>query len=92
MNNEELMQMMTSMDLHEGGMENWLLDNAWLRVANAVEAKERKAIEKAYNLLAMHHSELLNMNAELQRRLNERRILPQIWYKIKRIFKRRGYD
>jgi len=43
MNNEELMQLMTDMDLHEGGMENWLPDNAWLRVANAVEAKEREA-------------------------------------------------
>ena len=67
-----------------------------------------KAIEKAYNLLAMHHSELLNMNAELQERLDERnllirnaelqrclderRIWPQIWYKIKRIFTRRYYD
>ena len=46
MTNEELMQMMTSMDLHEGGMENWLPDNAWLRVANAVEAKEREACAK----------------------------------------------
>jgi len=58
-----------------------------------------KAIEKAYNLLAMHHSELLNMNAELQKRLDERqerlderRIWPQIWYKIKCIFKRRDHD
>lgn len=51
-----------------------------------------KSIEKAYNLLAMHHSELLNMNAELQRCLDERRIWPQIWYKIKRIFTRRIYD
>ena len=41
MTNEELMQLMTDMDLHEGGMENWVLDNAWLRVANAVAEKER---------------------------------------------------
>ena len=46
MTNEELMQLMTNMDLHEGGMENWLPDNAWLRVANAVEAKEREACAK----------------------------------------------
>ena len=39
MTNEELMQMMTDMGLHEGGMENWVVDNAWLRVANAVEKK-----------------------------------------------------
>jgi len=43
MTNEELMQMMTDMGLHEGGMENWVVDNAWLRVANAVEKKEREA-------------------------------------------------
>ena len=46
MTNEELMQLMTDMDLHEGGMENWVLDNAWLRVANAVEEKERERIKK----------------------------------------------
>jgi len=51
-----------------------------------------KAVEKAYNILAMHHSELLNMNAELQRRLDERRIWPQIWYKIKRMFTRRKWN
>jgi hypothetical protein len=44
MTNEELMQMMTDMGLHEGGMDNWVVDNAWLRVANAVEEKEREAI------------------------------------------------
>ena len=43
MTNEELMQMMTDMGLHEGGMENWVVDNAWLRVANAVEKREREA-------------------------------------------------
>ena len=43
MTNEELMQMMTDMGLHEGGMENWVVDNAWLRVANAVEEREREA-------------------------------------------------
>jgi len=43
MTNEELMQIMTDMGLHEGGMENWVVDNAWLRVANAVEEREREA-------------------------------------------------
>ena len=43
MTNEELMQIMTDMGLHEGGMENWVVDNAWLRVANAVEKREREA-------------------------------------------------
>jgi len=41
MTNEELMQLMTDMGLHEGGIENWVPDNAWLRVANAVEERER---------------------------------------------------
>jgi len=46
MTNEELMQMMTDMGLHEGGMEIWVVDNAWLRVANAVEKKENEACAK----------------------------------------------
>ena len=46
MTNEELMQIMTDMGLHEGGMDNWVVDNAWLRVANAVEAREREACAK----------------------------------------------
>ena len=46
MTNQELMQMMTDMGLHEGGMENWVVDNAWLRVANAVEEREREACAK----------------------------------------------
>jgi hypothetical protein len=40
MTNEEVMQMMTDMGLHEGGIENWLMDNAWYLVVNkAVEAE-----------------------------------------------------
>ena len=46
MTNEELMQIMTDMGLHEGGMENWVVDNALLRVANAVEKREREACAK----------------------------------------------
>jgi len=46
MTNQELMQLMTDMGLHEGGIENWVPDNAWLRVANAVEAKEREECAK----------------------------------------------
>jgi hypothetical protein len=44
--NEELMNLMTDMGLHEGGIENWVLDNAWLRVANAVAEKEREECAK----------------------------------------------
>ena len=37
MTNEEVMQLMTEMGLHEGGMENWVSDNAWVKFANQVE-------------------------------------------------------
>ena len=46
MNNEEVMQMLTDMGLHEGGMENWVMDNAWVAFANAVAATEREACAK----------------------------------------------
>jgi len=55
MTNEELMQMMTDMGLHEGGMENWVVDNAWLRVANAVEEREREACLKIVGDKAWHY-------------------------------------
>jgi hypothetical protein len=42
MTNEELMNMMTDMGLHEGGMENWVMDNAWVEVAKRVAAHERE--------------------------------------------------
>ena len=43
MTNEEVMEMMTDMELHEGGMDNWVMDNAWVKFANLVAAKEREA-------------------------------------------------
>lgn len=46
MTNEELMQLMTEMGLHEGGMENWVPDNAWLLVANRAIEIEREACAK----------------------------------------------
>jgi hypothetical protein len=50
--------------------------------------------QKAYNLLAMHHSELLNMNHDLQKqleeRLEERSVTKLLMWKIKRLFKRYG--
>ena len=36
MTNEEVMQLMTDMGLHEGGMDDWVFDNAWVMFANAV--------------------------------------------------------
>ena len=44
MTNEEVMQLMTDMGLHEGGIENWVMDNAWVLVVNKAIEKEREAI------------------------------------------------
>ena len=43
MTNEEVMQLMTDMGLHEGGMDDWVFDNAWVMFANAVASAEREA-------------------------------------------------
>ena len=47
MTNEEVMQLMTDMGLHEGGMDDWVFDNAWVMFANAVASAEREACAKA---------------------------------------------
>jgi len=44
MTNEEVMQTLTDMGLHEGGMDNWVTDNAWWKFANVVAQKERDRI------------------------------------------------
>lgn len=41
MTEQEAMQTLTDMGLHEGGMDNWVPDNAWYGFANVVEAKVR---------------------------------------------------
>ena len=46
MTNEEAMQILTDMGLHEGGMANWVADNAWWRFANVVAQHEREACAK----------------------------------------------
>jgi hypothetical protein len=55
MNNEQAMQILADMGLHEGGMDNWVPNNAWYRFANVVEAAaradERERIEKAWDKL-----------------------------------------
>jgi hypothetical protein len=43
MNNEQVMRLMADIGLHEGGMDNWVLDNAWVKFANLVAAQEREA-------------------------------------------------
>jgi hypothetical protein len=43
MTQEEVMQILTDMGLHEGGMANWVADNAWWKFANVVAQHEREA-------------------------------------------------
>ena len=42
MTQEEVMQTLTDMGLHEGGMANWVADNAWWKFANVVAQHERE--------------------------------------------------
>lgn len=42
--------------------------------------------QKAYDLLAMHHSELLNMNHNLQEELRDRSVTKLLMWKIRRLF------
>jgi hypothetical protein len=44
MTQDEVMQILTDMGLHEGGMDNWVADNAWWKFANVVAQKERDKI------------------------------------------------
>jgi len=52
MTNEEAMQICTDIGVHEGGMENWVMDNAWVKFANIVEERERE--ECIQNVLQQH--------------------------------------
>jgi len=42
MTNEEAMRICTDIGVHEGGMENWVMDNAWVKFAELVAAHERE--------------------------------------------------
>jgi hypothetical protein len=46
MTNEEAMRICTDIGVHEGGMENWVMDNAWVKFANIVETHEREECAK----------------------------------------------
>ena len=48
MNNEQVMQLMADNGMHEGGMDNWVIDNAWFKFANLVAAQEREAWEHKF--------------------------------------------
>ena len=52
MTNEELMQLMTELGLHEGGIENWVHDNAWLVVVNKAIELERESCAKLMDAMA----------------------------------------
>ena len=52
MTNEEVMQILTDMGAHEGGMDNWIADNAWVKFAHLVAAAER---EKFCTMLRQLH-------------------------------------
>ena len=60
MTNEEVMQLMTDMGLHEGGIENWVMDNAWVLVVNKAIEKEREACAKLCDLAMLQNQEAIN--------------------------------
>lgn len=67
MTNEEVMQLMTDMGLHEGGMDDWVFDNAWVMFANAVAQRQReKDREQAVALLRQLHDSFSLESAELR--------------------------
>jgi hypothetical protein len=43
MTNEQVMKIMEDLGLHDTGIEDWVPDNAWVKVANIVAAAEREA-------------------------------------------------
>ena len=46
MTNEQVMKIMEDLGLHDTGIEDWVPDNAWVKVANIVAAAEREACIK----------------------------------------------
>lgn len=60
MNNEQVMQLMADNGMHEGGMDNWVIDNAWVKFANLVAAQEREKCAKVCEAIGNTQA---NMNA-----------------------------
>jgi hypothetical protein len=58
MTQDEVMQMMTDMGLHEGGMDNWVADNAWWKFANVVAQHEREACAKVCDHMAVRYEDM----------------------------------
>jgi hypothetical protein len=52
MTNKQVMQLMTELGLHEGGMLNWIKDNGWVKFARKLETlvrdDERKKCVRDY--------------------------------------------
>jgi hypothetical protein len=65
MTNEELMQLMTEMGLHEGGIENWVPDNAWLLVANRAIEIEREACARLIEDVEPSPNPIINITNQL---------------------------
>jgi hypothetical protein len=43
MTNEQTMKIMEELGLHDGGVDNWYSDNAWVKFARLVAEHEREA-------------------------------------------------
>ena len=46
MTNEQTMKLMEELGLHDGGVDNWYSDNAWVKFARLVAEHEREACAK----------------------------------------------
>ena len=73
MTNDEVMQLMTDMGLHEGGMDDWVFDNAWVMFANAVASAEREACAKVVeNILLAEGADVDDVLLRLAEDIRER--------------------
>jgi len=58
MTNEEAMRICTDIGVHEGGMENWVMDNAWVKFAELVAAHEREECAKLFESIQQDNTSL----------------------------------
>jgi hypothetical protein len=54
MTNEQTMKLMEELGLHDGGVDNWYSDNAWVKFARLVAEHEREACAALCDVLAVH--------------------------------------
>jgi len=52
MTNEQVMKLMEELGLHDGGVDNWYSDNAWVKSARLVAEHEREACAKICGKIA----------------------------------------